>query len=120
MTKYPLLRGARCVWAVPCVWLVLLSFCAAGAQAQRRVALPAESVVKDVELFPWESILPSPDGQLVAYQTSDPSKHMQFDYPSQTITKPASTLPPTYSPAIPNCPSCNSRMVSYSKVENVV
>jgi dipeptidyl aminopeptidase/acylaminoacyl peptidase len=67
---------------------VLFSVLAAGLPVQaQRVPLAAESVVKDVDLFPYESILPSPDGQWVAYESSDPSKPMQFDYPGQRFTK---------------------------------
>jgi dipeptidyl aminopeptidase/acylaminoacyl peptidase len=67
---------------------LLFSLLAAGLPVRaQRVPLAAESVVKDVDFFPYESILPSPDGQWVAYESSDPSKPMQFDYPGQRFSK---------------------------------
>ncbi len=90
MTRDALLGCAywKSVWrAVPCIGLLLPIFSGGQALAQQRVPLAAESVVKDVELFPYESIMPSPDGKWVAYQAGDPSKPMQFDYPGQRYTK---------------------------------
>jgi len=76
-------RVIRLGVALACVLFLL---CPLPVRSQR-VRLAPESVVKDVDLFPFESILPSPDGKWVAYQAGDPSKPMQFDYPGQRFTK---------------------------------
>ncbi|HWO30296.1 MAG TPA: hypothetical protein VNO32_15995, partial [Candidatus Acidoferrum sp.] len=49
--------------------------------------LSPEALVKEVELFPYEGITPSPDGKWIAYETSDPTKDIRFDYESQRFTK---------------------------------
>lgn len=49
--------------------------------------LQAEALVKEVELMPYESVLPSPDGKWVAYAAGDPTKPIQFDYEGQRFTK---------------------------------
>lgn len=59
----------------------------AAAFAADLVLLPPESLIKEVELFPYEGILPSPDGGWIAFEASDPSKPMQFDYPNQRFAK---------------------------------
>lgn len=51
------------------------------------VPLSAEALVKEVELFPYEGITPSPDGKWIAYETNDPTKLIRFDYESQRYTK---------------------------------
>lgn len=72
---------------IPLVALLFCLFSGGLASAAQRVPLAAESVVKDVDLFPYESIMPSPDGKWVAYQAGDPLKPMQFDYEGQRYTK---------------------------------
>jgi len=49
--------------------------------------LSPEALVKEVELFPYEGITPSPDGKWIAYETSDPTKEIRFDYESQRFSK---------------------------------
>ena len=49
--------------------------------------LQAEALVKEVELMPFESVLPSPDGKWVAFAAGDPTKPIQFDYEGQRFTK---------------------------------
>ncbi len=60
---------------------VFLSNSAAGAP------LSPEALVKEVELFPYEGIIPSPDGRWIAYETNDPTKAIRFDYESQRFSK---------------------------------
>ena len=49
--------------------------------------LSPEALVKEVELFPYEGITASPDGKWIAYETTDPTKDIRFDYESQRFTK---------------------------------
>jgi len=49
--------------------------------------LSPDALVKEVELFPFEGIIPSPDGQWIAYETNDPTKSIRFDYESQRFSK---------------------------------
>ncbi|MGH9712836.1 MAG: prolyl oligopeptidase family serine peptidase [Candidatus Acidiferrales bacterium] len=74
-------------WSVACLGLLLLQSSLEPGPAAQRVPLPAESVVKDADLFAHESILPSPDGKWVTYIAGDPSKPMQFDFEGQRYTK---------------------------------
>ena len=73
--------------AVPSVCFLFLFFAAGLPVGAQRVPLAPESVVKDVDLFAYESLLPSSDGQWVAYESGDPSKPIQFDYPGQRFAK---------------------------------
>src|SRR5919201_3227800 len=65
--------------------LLLFTFILCGASELG--PLSPESLIKEAELFPYEGILPSPDGKWVAYEASDPGKPMQFDYPNQRFAK---------------------------------
>ncbi len=98
--KIPFLRLSmlRCTSQLVFIAAILLPASAAAnaANAPRRVvadppddskALQAEALVKEVELLPEESILPSPDGRWVAFQAGDPTKPIQFDYEGQRFTK---------------------------------
>ena len=49
--------------------------------------LSPQALANEVELYPFEGILPSPDGKWIAFETSDPTKKIQFDYESQRYTK---------------------------------
>lgn len=74
--------------------MLLLSYCSVmfaipfGFQ-MRAVAEPLkpEALVKQVELFPFEGITPSPDGKWVAFESDDPTKDIRFDYENQRYTK---------------------------------
>jgi dipeptidyl aminopeptidase/acylaminoacyl peptidase len=72
---------------IPCAGMMISLLGAAPPLSAQRVPLSPESVVKDVDLFPYESILSSPDGKWVAYQAGDPSKPMRTDYVGQRFTK---------------------------------
>jgi dipeptidyl aminopeptidase/acylaminoacyl peptidase len=63
---------------------LVIALCCSLAAA---TALPAESLVKEVELYPYEGILPSPDGKMVAYEASDPDRVVRFDYEGQRFAK---------------------------------
>ena len=65
--------------------LLLFTFILCGASELG--PLSPESLIKEAELFPYEGILPSPDGKWIAYEASDPGKPMQFDYPNQRFAK---------------------------------
>jgi dipeptidyl aminopeptidase/acylaminoacyl peptidase len=49
--------------------------------------LSPDALVKEVQFFPYEGIVPSPDGKWIAYETDDPTKSIRFDYESQRYTK---------------------------------
>ncbi|HEY3929101.1 MAG TPA: prolyl oligopeptidase family serine peptidase [Candidatus Koribacter sp.] len=50
-------------------------------------AMKPEALVKQVETYPYEGIMPSPDGKWVAFETDDPTKNIRFDYENQRYTK---------------------------------
>ena len=52
-----------------------------------RVPLAPEALVKEAELYPYEGILPSPDGKWVVFEASDPTKVIRFDYEGQRFLK---------------------------------
>ena len=61
--------------------------CNAPPKAMASGPLPPEALAKDVEIYPFEGITPSPDGKWIAYETSDPTKSIRFDYEGQRFTK---------------------------------
>ncbi|HWO34885.1 MAG TPA: hypothetical protein VNO32_39340, partial [Candidatus Acidoferrum sp.] len=61
--------------------------CNAPPKATASGPLPPEALAKDVEIYPFEGIRPSPDGKWIAYETSDPTKSIRFDYEGQRFTK---------------------------------
>src|SRR5579872_2310920 len=56
-------------------------------EQKNQTPLQADALVKEVELMPFESVLPSPDGKWVAFAAGDPTKPIQFDYEGQRFTK---------------------------------
>jgi dipeptidyl aminopeptidase/acylaminoacyl peptidase len=73
--------------SLPIIWFMLVRPIPAGAQQTAQAPLQAEALIKEVELMPYESLLPSPDGKWVAYEAGDPTKPIQFDYEGQRFTK---------------------------------
>jgi dipeptidyl aminopeptidase/acylaminoacyl peptidase len=68
------------------LFLAFTLFSAAVIVAQP-VALAPEVLVKETELYPYEGILPSPDGKWVVFEASDPAKKIRFDYEGQRFLK---------------------------------
>ena len=75
----------RVILRYGCLLLTLLL--AVQVPAADRVPLTPEALVRDVDLFSFESLLPSPDSKWIVFEAGDPSKHMQFDYVGQRSTK---------------------------------
>lgn len=73
---------ARWLTVIGVVTVLLGSFTAARAS----VPLSAEALTKEAELYPYEGILPSPDGTWIAYEASDPLKPMRYEYEGQRFT----------------------------------
>jgi dipeptidyl aminopeptidase/acylaminoacyl peptidase len=76
---------SRLILRYGCLLFALLL--AVQVPAAERVPLTPEALVRDVDLFSFESLLPSPDGKWIVFEAGDPSKHMQFDYVGQRSTK---------------------------------
>lgn len=76
---------SRVILRYGCLLLALLL--AVQVPAADRVPLTPEALVRDVDLFSFESLLPSPDNKWIVFEAGDPSKHMQFDYVGQRSTK---------------------------------
>ena len=71
--------------ALAIVSLVTLGLSILGVAAN--TPLSAEALAKEIALYPFEGIVPSPDGKWIAYETSDPTKKIQFDCERQRYTK---------------------------------
>lgn len=71
----------------PLVRLLFVVTVVSTVAAAQITPLSPQDLAKEVELYPFEGIVPSPDGKWVAYETSDPSKKIQFDYENQRFTK---------------------------------
>ena len=70
------------------------------------IPLSPQALANEVELYPFEEILPSPDGKWLAFECSDPTRKIQLDYEGQRFTKsgrPHRFLEP---------PSCVGRTIS--------
>jgi len=64
---------------------VVIVLCCSGSAVATQ--LSAEALVKEVELYPYEGITPSPDGNWIAYEASDPTRVIRFDYEGQRFAK---------------------------------
>ena len=67
-----------------CLFILIITGQVAAAEP---VPLAPESLVKEVELYPYEGIVPSSDGKWIAFEASDPEKSIRFDYEAQRFTR---------------------------------